>query len=534
MFPSYTRRTLLSHSALTLAGVSASVVIPKPAMAFLSGKPEPVPPITDERLRQLVARAVDAAVAAGASYADARLTYTSTLPSRTETMEFGVRTLVDGYWGFAASPLWSIDEAARLGASAAAHSKANVLGQLRKVDLAPISSRSGHWDMPIKDDPFKMAPEEIGDFWRGLYAFTTRLKHWRTSYLGGSFTRQEKAFGSSLGQYTTQRIYRTEGKIVFLLVQQESPFRSATVNLDTLSPAGLGFEYFRDQPLREYIVQAHEEAIKDMELPILPIDVGRYPILINAAGTAKIISQTIGNATQIDRAMGYEANAGGTSYITDPLTMLGAFKVGSPLVTICGGRSDHGSVGRVEWDEEGVEPSDFVLIDKGTLVNMQTSREGAGWIQPHYTKTGQPFRSFGCLNTSSAIDPPLIHSADLTLIPSMNRTETLETLRTQIDRGVEFASPNLTMDFQQITGLAHGKAYQIQRGQRSALLQSAGVIFRTPELWNNVSAIGGELSSLRFGLDSVKGEPAQVVYHSVMTPPVLCKEMSVIDVKRKA
>ena len=45
---------------------------------------------------------------------------------------------------------------------------------------------------------------------------------------------------------------------------------------------------------------------------------------------ASLVEQTFGVATQLDRALGYEANAGGTSYIDDPLGMVGHLQVARP------------------------------------------------------------------------------------------------------------------------------------------------------------------------------------------------------------
>jgi TldD protein len=537
---SYTRRTMLRQSARALAvgtflqSDSLSPLIPIP---YLS--PRSLLPILDEVQRQLIQTAVDAAMRAGATYADARLTFTQELiatrniPDRSEVIAFGVRALVNGYWGFASSPVWNNDEAARLGTTAAAQARANVLGRPREVELAPLEHpQSGSWVMPVKDDPFTMAYEEIWDFVSGLKSFIGRLKDIKFSNVGLRFIRQDKSFGSSLGQYTTQRLYQTSGGVTFSVEDIEG--RTAGTVLDYLTPAGLGFEYAREQPLRDAIVRAHEELLRELTLPKIPVDVGRYPTLINPVGMASIMSESIGAATQVDRAFGYEANAGGTSYITDPTTMLGTLKVGNSLVTITGNRARPGSVGRVQWDDEGVKPSEFTLIREGILTNMQTSREGAGWIKAHYTASGQPFRSFGCVSAPTAIDPPLIHSADLTLAPGSNATDTLETLRSSLDQGVEFVWPHVTFDSQQATGFGLGKAYQIKGGKRVALLSGTGMIFRTPELWNNVVMLGGSQSVRHFGLQLTKGEPAQESFHEVATPPVLIKDMNIIDITRKA
>ena len=76
---------------------------------------EPTPPGPDAAERDLALLALDAARSAGASYADARITHglcrsqlgtrerQITNVSKTETYGIGVRALVGGSWGFAAT-----------------------------------------------------------------------------------------------------------------------------------------------------------------------------------------------------------------------------------------------------------------------------------------------------------------------------------------------------------------------------------------------------------------------------------------------
>src|ERR1051326_5742701 len=84
-------------------------------------------PLEPGPLEILAQQAVDAARAVGASYADARLTRTVQhhyeflgasrnchLTGDVETVGVGIRVLVDGYWGFTASPIRDAEEVVRL------------------------------------------------------------------------------------------------------------------------------------------------------------------------------------------------------------------------------------------------------------------------------------------------------------------------------------------------------------------------------------------------------------------------------------
>lgn len=529
----HSRRSILKNSGL----VSLGAAVMHPTLALAKTKPTLFSDGYPDR-KEIISAAVDSAVAAGATYVDARLTHLEAfgilkyMPPRTENMAFGVRALYKGYWGFAASPVWSKEEAARLGAAAVAQAKANVLGRERITELAPIIDPSnGHWATPVKHDPFKIDSDELLDFVDGLTAYIGSLKYMGSFTTHFGFNRINKAFGNSSGQFNTQTLYGAGAAISFSL-EDKTRMTTSGGQVEGLSPAGEGYEYFRDRPIREYVRMAHEEALADLALPVKPVDVGRYNVLVDQHGMGSLLSQSIGAATEVDRVFGYEANAGGTSYINEPETMLGSLKIGSPLLNVSSDRSQLGSIGRVKWDDEGVAPVKYDLIKDGVLVNLQTNREGASWIKDHYDRSGQQFRSFGSATAPSALDVQLVHKADLSLKPS-DASDNSDTLRASLGDGLEFRMPKVTFDFQQITGLARGRTYEIKKGKRVARLKDAGMVFRTSELWTNLTAIGGSESVKYNGIDSAKGQPEQSVASAVYTPPATFKEMTFIDVTRK-
>lgn len=537
----YTRRTVLKNSAIMSGGL----------IALRSANAQPrrtasveVSTIQDPKIKEIISRAIDTAIAAGASYADARMSHAYSMvsgrvrvPSLTEDMSIGVRALYQGYWGFASSPVWSLDEGARLGAAALRQAKINVFGTPREIELAPVADlASGHWTMPVKDDPFRTDFDEIADYRTGLdFYIRSTFPNTKIVSVRIKFDKTEKAFGSSLGQFTTQTLYSTSGNVGFTVgAPQPGVTGSIGIALDTLTPAGMGFEYMRDQDIREQCRIAYQEALEIMQLPSEPVDVGKYSVLLQPQGTAHLLSRSIGQATQVDRAMGYEANAGGTSYIVDPVTMVGSFKMGSPLVNVSGNRSSPGSVGMVKWDDEGVSPKKFDIVKDGILANMQVNREGAGWMKDHYTKTNQPFQSYGCGFSATSLDVPLIYNADLTL-ESPSSAATLDSMRSNLENGLEIMNAEFSMDFQQMTGLGRGEyIFKIKNGKRVSKLVGAGSIFRTSELWGNVIELGGAASARRFGVTEEKGEPLQEGTHSVTAPPMLVKELTIVDLKKKA
>ncbi len=487
--------------------------------------------IQDPLLKEIIQTALNSATDAGASYADARLSHreafqvAGSFPTVNEHMAFGVRVLVDGYWGFASSPTWSTVEAVRLGRAAVTQAKANVIVQPRNWDIAPmVSSDSGHWTMPVKDDPFKMAYEEIWDFQSAFSAFVSSLKFHESSYSIIEYVRTSKAFGSSSGQYTTQILYKTGGPIGMSLLSDQGSRIGGGFYYATA--AGLGFEHLRDQPLRDRFTVFYEDLLASLSLPINHLEVGRYDTLCPGDVVASLTSKTVGRPTEVDTAFGFEANAGGVGFI-DPIDMLGSFKLGSNLLNVTGDRSANGSVGKVRWDDEGVAPVKVDLIRDGLVVNMQCNREGAAMLKDHFSTTGQVCQSHGCAYTPSATDVPMVHNMDLSVRPEKGGNS-LDSLRSSITKGIELQSPYIDVDFQCITGFTMGTMFEIKNGKRIGRYLDGSVIFKTPELWNNLIGLGGEESVMRYGIDSRKGQPVQSSTSSVFAVPAVFKELTVM------
>jgi TldD protein len=521
---------------MVAAAISA---VPRPLLASIGRKPEPVPPFDDPRLESLIARALEAARTSGASYVDARLTYDRTreifagsLVNDSEAMNAGVRALVNGYWGFACGPIWSPDEMARLGREATAQAKTNALGKTRAVELAPtLVVKRGNWETPMKLDPFTVPVNEVVDFLGSLGVFLSRTPGTEVKSNQCVFTSQAKAFGSTDGSYITQRTCITSGSFVFGLDLGHG--KGGATGLDCLGPTGVGWELYRDQPLRDEIRKALELVREDALLPVKPVDVGRYDTVFDAASMASLVNATLGCATELDRALGYEANAGGTSYLNEPFDMIGSYEAGSPLLSVMANRSEAGGLATVRWDDEGVAPEDFPLVKDGVLVDFQTTRESAGWLKATYAKTGKPLRSHGCAAAPSALYAPIQHIPNLTLAAGREAVD-FDGLVARLDNGIAVRALTLFMDFQCLNGMGLARTYDVKRGKRVAIIGSAGILFRAPELWKGLAALGGTESVRRIGALANKGEPNQKTFHSVTAPPALFKQMTYIDPMRKA
>jgi len=537
-------RRLFLKSGVAAAALAA---IPRPLYAQFDGAPEPLPPIEDPRLASLAARALDAARGAGATYADVRLTHTRTrrfFPLFTyddEDMEVGVRALLDGYWGFASGPVWSPDEMARLGREAVHQAKTNALGKPRLVTLAPAPVvKNGSWTMPVQIDPFEISPFEAQDHLASLDIFTRRTPNVGLTKNVAQSTMQEKAFASTSGSYCTQRSYLTMGDLVVGVYLPKTK-QQTDLALDCVSAAGLGWELYaaptlprvRVHSLRDEILLRLEEAKQDAMLPVKALDVGRFDAVLDDSSMAGLLDGTIGHATELDRAMGFEANAGGTSYINDPIGMLGTYQAGAPLLSVSANRSEAGGAATTKWDDEGVAPDDFPLVKDGMLVDFQTTRESASWLSDAYARHHAPVRSHGCASAPSGVDAPMQHVPNLALAPGREASD-FDGLVSGMTDGIAIKRASLDMDFQNGSGLGLGSVFEVKKGKRVARYPSAGFLFRSTELWKSLLSISNAAQLRRIGFDAQKGEPPQTCYHSVTAAPAVVKQLTLIDPLRKA
>ncbi len=542
-----------SALALTTASPTLGRLSPYLTPSLATGRPTWLPATSAERadparLKQLALQAVDAAKAAGAQYADVRLTRTVSQSAGyggsrgagspqehlggtdDEVLGVGVRCLVNGYWGFAASPFWTPDAVATLARKAAAMAQANAKGPARPVEWTPVPVVTGDWTTPLEIDPFTISFEEKAAYTAGL---DNAMERWikdnivfahggRPSRLpvqgGVDCWRQEQVLATSEESCCTQTLYRTGA----LDRWTSLPFR------DT-HPTARGWEVFRDAKMLAQLPEMYEQLVEFGSLPEKPVELGRYDLVLDGHVATALVHGTLARATELDRALGYEANAGGTSYLgPDVLSLLGQRQVGSPLLTLTTNRTLPHGVGTWQWDVEGVVPEPTTLIKDGILVDYQTTREQAAWLRPYYEKAGKPVRSQGNAWSETALAYPLQHTPNLVLEAGQPGTPVAEMVK-NVKKGLylfweEFAS---SFDFQAKTGALHAHMREISNGKLGALIDGASVLFNADELWRNLIAVGPTGESQAWDYRSFKGQPVQEIHYTVQAPPLAFKNQTV-------
>ena len=362
------------------------------------------------------------------------------------------------------------------------------------------------------------------------------------------FVRQERVVATSEGALFTQTLYESGGLIV---VNDATNDGSATVH--GIDVAGAGWERFLDAKIPDQMPQLKQEAKEDLVLANSgkPSTIGRYTLVCDGAAMAALVGATLGVATQLDRALGYEADARGTSFLDDPLGMVGHAHVASPLVTLTADRSAPAGLATVKWDDEGVEPEPFTLIKEGVLEDFQTTREQAAWLAPYYQQVGRPVRSHGCAAAEDAQKIVMQMMPNLSLEPSPAAIR-LEDLVADVKDGILIEGGQADSDFQARTGLlVPGNMREIKNGRLGRQLTSGAVLFNSQDLWKQVQAVGGPSTQMITGQSShvgilgcfflgleeprmAKGQPQQSTSYSVRAAAAKISNQPLIDPRRKA
>jgi TldD protein len=295
---------------------------------------------------------------------------------------------------------------------------------------------------------------------------------------------------------------------------------------DFITPSGIGYDGLVDLRLDDRLPVLYEES-KRLSNPV-PADIGRYEVVFDAYAMAAILHGAVGEATEADRARGYEANAGGTSYLPVPEAL--GTQIGSPLLSVAGTRSQPGTAGHVQWDDEGVTPTDIALITKGRLMNYSTSREHVAVMSDWYRAQGIPLVSNGCCNSGNAIDVPLVYAPDVCMEAAPNGGD-VASLLAPIKKGYFVQGGKCRMDHQRLTGQGQpGVMYEVKNGRIGRPVSGAAYLLRSPEFLKGIVAVGGPDTFHWRGFTTTKGQPAQSTVSSVGAVAARVRDIAVVNV----
>ncbi len=529
----------------TTAAVAATAAVGSRALYAGDAFAAPMPTAGDPVVKALMQVALDVAKASGASYADVRVSARRQQnvntrdkivqgASDTDTFGLGVRTLVDGAWGFAATSQLTKDSIALAAKSAIEQSKANRFSQIKPVNLAPTpGNQVGEWKTPIITDPWSISIPEKCALLLDANANAAKVKGVRNVTSSMFFLKEEKTLMTSDGTYTVQTVYRTQPSMSITAVSSDfSDFQTRQSN--DIAPAGAGYEHVIKANLGENSTRWAEEAVA--KLSAKPVEPGRYDLLLHPSNLWLTIHETVAHPTELDRAMGYEANYAGTSFVAPPEKVLGQLKFGSDVMNIVGDRDQPGSLGAVKWDDEGVQPVKFDIIKNGLFVDYQTTREQATMLDWYYKKVGKPVRSYGCSYAQSWSDVQFQRMPNVSLEPGKN-DDTWESMIASMDKGIAIVGDgSFSIDQQRYNGQFAGQVfYEVKGGKIVGMLKDVAYQFQTPLFWKSMDRIGGPRSyHLGGAFGDAKGQPGQSNSVSHGCVPAHFTQVNIINTGRRA
>jgi TldD protein len=474
-------------------------------------------------VREAAAAAVDAAIGAGASYADARAVvrrsqWVGTRNGRVDTLAdaesegIGVRVLVGGAWGFAAdrrlTPEGARDAALRAAAFAAA------AGANGDRALAPLEPRSGTFRPPMERDPFDVSLEDkVALCLRAEEA----LKHPDVKVAQASVRalREHKLFLSSEGAEIEQEHVESGGGIDVTAVGadgvvQARSYPSAHVG----SSAQAGWEYVEALDLAGNAPRISEEAAALLRADECPA--GVTTVVIDAEQMQLQVHESVGHPTELDRVYGTEAAYAGTSFLHPE--DLGTLRYGSAHMNITADATTPLGLGTFGFDDEGVPAGRETIVGEGVLHGFLTSRETAARIG---SGAGGSMRADGWQRM------PLVRMTNLHLEPGSG---SLEELISEVDEGIylqtnkSWSIDDKRLNFQFGTQMA----WEIKGGKLGRLLRDATYTGVTPVFWGSLERVAGPEEWVMHGLTNCgKGQPGQHAHVSHGAAPALFRNVQV-------
>jgi len=517
----------------TAAALTAAVARPASAGTIPSASaPVLLTPEPSAAPNELALTALQAARDAGASYADARVgryrrqsigtrERQVTGVSDSESYGLGVRVLVDGAWGFAGTSVLTTDGVREAAREAARIARAGRSVRRRPVELAPVQPVQGSWKTPIQRDPVDVPIEEKVALLFAANETALGVQGIRFVNSGMSLLREEKTLATTDGTLITQTFIRV-GPTFSATAIQGGSFESYT---HEIAPRGSGWEYIAGLDMPTNAAQWAELAVE--KLSARSVDVGRYDLILDPSNLWLTIHESIGHPTELDRAMGYEANYAGTSFLSPPEEYIGKFRYGPDFMNIQADRTQPDSLGRTGWDDEGVPAEEWKLIENGIFKDYQTTREQAAWIAP---LTGV-HRSHGCSFAQSWGDVPFQRMPNVSLMPGEENLS-LDDIVAATDRGIIFKNRgSWSIDQQRFNFQFSGQvAYEVRSGKIVGMVKDAAYQSRTPDFWNSMDMIGGKDSYWLGGTFSDgKGEPGQANSATHGCPPARFKNVNIVN-----
>jgi TldD protein len=437
-----------------------------------------------------------------------------------EDLGLAVRVVHEGTWGFAAGVVLTAAEAVRLAEEAVAVAQVSAAVASDRVELAPEPVYPDVRYVSAYDvDPFEVPDAEKSGL---LTHMSERLlaadgvEHVTASVMQ---VKEQKYYADTAGSRIVQQRVRVNPDVEALTVDRAT---GAFETMRTLAPpAGRGWEYLTGTGWNWDAELAEIPELLREKTKAPSVEAGRYDLVIDPTNLWLTIHESIGHATELDRALGYEAAYAGTSFAT--VDKLGTLQYGSPIMHVTGDRTAEHGLSTVGWDDEGVAGQQWDIISDGVLVAYQVDRNMA-------RLRGLP-RSNGCAFADSSRHVPVQRMANVSLQPAAGGPTTEEMIG-GVDRGIYVVGDkSWSIDMQRYNFQFTGQRfYRIEGGRLAGQLRDVAYQATTTDFWGSMRQVGGPSTVVMGGaFNCGKAQPGQTAPVSHASPVALFEQVNVLN-----
>ncbi|HXJ65819.1 MAG TPA: TldD/PmbA family protein [Actinomycetota bacterium] len=476
-------------------------------------------------MREIVQGAVRAAVAAGAGYADARLVEedTESLTVRNQEMEgidrsrstgVGIRVLVDGYLGFAATASTAEADVARTARLAVEIARAASRLPREPIRLSEVEPVIATWSSPMQEDPFTIPLEEKVAL---LMEASRRMQGVQGVTFGEAsldFFRRHTFFCSSEGALIEQTVTQSGGGIEATAIGDGELQRRSFPNSFRGHISAAGWEHIPRLALVEEAERIGQEAVDLLGAKDCPSET--TTLIIDSGQVGLQVHESIGHPTELDRVLGMEEAYAGTSFLTPDDR--GTLRYGSQLINVTADATIAGGLGSFGFDDEGVPAQRVPLIVDGVFQEFQSSRETAAVL-------GE--RSNGTMRADGWGNLPLIRMTNINLEPGEGSLE--EIVGDTADGILMSTNQSWSIDDKRVNfQFGCEIAWRIKDGRRTELYRNPNYTGITTEFWGSCDAVGGREEWVLWGTPNCgKGQPGQTARVGHGTPPARFRNVQV-------
>ncbi len=450
-----------------------------------------------------------------------------------EDLGFAVRVIHQGAWGFAAGVVLTPEEAVAVADRAVAVAGVAAGMTTTPVEIAPE---------PVYDDvtwvsSYDVNPLEVPTSEKaGLLIDWTRrlLDHDTVQHATASLqqVQENKYYADLAGTRTTQQRIRLQPHFEAMGADEATGVFDSMASI--APPVGRGWEYLTDGSYDWDAELAEVPGLLAEKLTAPTVEPGTYDLVIHPSNLWLTIHESIGHATELDRALGYEANYAGTSFAT--YDKLGTLQYGSPVMNVTGDRTVEHGLSTVGYDDEGVETQQWDIVRDGVLVGYQLDRAMAHLKPELAALDSGEGRSNGCAYADSPGNIPIQRMANVSLQPAPDDVTT-DDLISRVERGLYVVGDkSWSIDMQRFNFQFTGQRFlRIEDGRLVGQVRDAAYQATTTDFWNSMEAVGGASTWVLGGaFNCGKAQPGQVAAVSHGCPTALFRGVRILNTTDEA